>query len=159
MCPSPVALDTNVVLEGHFMRWLRNHHTLKVISPVAYAELAFGYVTRYGTTERLDSMLYKTRIRVEQYKMAQAKQTATYVRELIGATKLAPGTEEFKRAWNKAWRDSAVASQAAISPWRLLTMETNGFPFLGWRAKNPYEFKRQVEQGIEERRELGEEDE
>jgi len=159
MCPSPLALDTNVVLDSHIMHWLRHHHTVKVISPVAYAELAFGYITRLGSTKSLDAMLFKTKIRVEQFEMAEARITGEFVRQLMGGARLAPGTDEFRRAWNKAWRDSAIASHAAFSPWRLLTFERNGFPFLGWRAKNPYDFKSQILSGTEERRDLGEEDE
>lgn len=159
MCPSPVALDTNVVLDGHIMHWLQHHHAVKVISPVAYAELAFGYLTRHGSTKSLDTMLFKSKIRVEQFDMADARVTGDFVRRMLGGTKLTPGTEEFRRAWNKAWRDSAIAAHAAFSPWRLLTFERNGFPFLGWRAKNPYDFKSQVLAGTEERRDLGEDDE
>lgn len=159
MCPSPVALDTNVVLDGSIMHWLQSHHAVKVLPPVAYAELAFGYITRFGSTKRLDAMLYKSHIHVEQFEMAQARTAGDFVRQLMSSSDLRPGTDEFKRAWNKAWRDSAIAAHAALPPWRLLTFERDGFPFLRSRAKNPYDFRRQILEGTEERRDLGEEDE
>lgn len=159
MTPSPIALDTNAVLSPDFMSWLRRHHTQKVLSPIAYAELAYGYYRRHGSTESLDTMLQKNKIRVEQFKAHQGRITAEFVKHLVGTLPRGATPEDYRKAWNEAWRDCAIASQAAYSPWRLLTFERNGFPFLGWRAKNPYEFKDQVEAGTEERRELGEEDE
>jgi hypothetical protein len=151
MCPSYIALDTNAVLDRHFMFWLSHHHTVKVLSPIAYAELAFGYFTRYGDLSRLDTMLGKSKIKIEKFSFAHARRTAEFVRRRVGEIRARPGSEEFKGLWNKAWRDCAIASPVSDPSWRLITFEINGFNFLGSLVKNPYDFKSQVEAGTEER--------
>jgi predicted nucleic acid-binding protein len=109
------------------MKWLEGYHDKKILPPVAYAELAYGFLKRYGTTERLDRALHWADIRIGRMEQLQASQAA----EIAAAIENPDLKENF--------RDYMIAAFATIRPHLLITNDKGNFAFLEERVISPYE--------------------
>ena len=50
----PLVLDANVLLDKTFLKWLEGYHDRKILPAIAYAEIAFAFLKKYDSTEKLD---------------------------------------------------------------------------------------------------------
>ena len=120
-------LDANVVLDRTFMKWLEGYHDRKVLPVIAYAELAFAFLKRYQSTEKLDRALHWADVRVERMERLEGFRTAD-----IAAAIDSPD-------WRRQFRDYAIASHAYFPPHLLVTKDRKNFAFLEARVRDPYE--------------------
>jgi predicted nucleic acid-binding protein len=123
----PLVLDSCAVLDKTFMKWLEGYHERIVLPPVAYAELAYGYLRKYGTTERLDKALYWADVLVERMQYREALHSAEIAAEITN-----PDLKE-------NFRDYMIASFAFFPPHLLITNDKGNFAFLGSRVLGMYE--------------------
>jgi predicted nucleic acid-binding protein len=123
----PLVLDANVILEKSFMKWLEGYHDRKILPVIAYAELAFAYLKRYDSTEKLDRMLRWPDVRVERMEYKQAHLTAEIAHQIE------------KPEWGKHFRDYSIAAYACEAPTLLVTKDKRNFAFLEPRVRDPNE--------------------
>lgn len=109
------------------MRWLEGYHERKVLPPVAYAELAYGYIRKYGSTERLDRALHWADVRVERMEYIHAFHAADIAAAIENPDLL------------HHFRDYMIAAFAFEPPHLLVTNDTGNFAFLLDRVRGPYE--------------------
>jgi predicted nucleic acid-binding protein len=127
----PLVLDANVLLDKTFMKWLEGYHDRKILPPIAYAEIAFAFLKKYDSTEKLDRLLHWPDIRVERMEYRQARLTA----------EIAYRVE--RPDWKKQFRDYSIAAYAFEAPTILVTRDKHNFAFLEPRVKDPYELMRE----------------
>jgi predicted nucleic acid-binding protein len=120
-------LDANVVLDRTFMKWLEGYHDRKVLPVIAYAELAYAFLKKYESTEKLDRALHWADVRVERMDRLEGFRTAE-IAALID-----------RPEWRKQFRDYCIASFAYLAPHLLVTKDQRNFAFLQPRVRDPYQ--------------------
>ena len=123
----PLVLDTNVLLDKTFLKWLEGYHDRKILPAIAYAEIAFAFLKKYGSTEKLDRLLNWPDIRVARMDYREARLTAEIAYRVQNTD------------WRKQFRDYSIAAYAFEAPTVLVTRDKRNFAFLGPRVRDPYE--------------------
>jgi predicted nucleic acid-binding protein len=140
----PIIIDTNVLSDTHFLHWLRMYRAEKIIPPIVYAEYAYHFLVKGRDLSALDRALNAAQIRVgemDKHHSAHGANFAFICRQPYC------GDPSRDIQWLRTWRDSLIASFAAIPPFRMITNNIDDFNFLGERAMTPYEFKEGIENG------------
>jgi predicted nucleic acid-binding protein len=130
----PLVLDTNVLLDKTFLKWLEGYHDRKILPAIAYAEIAYAFLRKYDSTEKLDRLLRWPDIRVERMDYRQARFTA----------EIAYRVE--KPDWRRQFRDYSIAAYAFEAPTVLVRGDKRNFAFLEPRVRDPYELMREFGQ-------------
>lgn len=130
--PVPLVLDTNAVLDSGLMHWLAKYHGRKILPSTAYAELAYGFIRKYGNTQRLDRMLRLADVPVDETNMGHARQAAHF------AVSRAQGRWD-DDDWDKHWRDYLIGAHAALPPHWMVTNNVPDFAFLEDRVISPFD--------------------
>jgi predicted nucleic acid-binding protein len=122
----PLVLDANVILDKTFMKWLEGYHDRKILPVIAYAEVAYVYLRKYGSTDKLDRMLRWPDVRIERMEHRQAYLTAEIASQIENPD------------WRKHFRDYNIAAFAWEAPTLLVTKDRHNFAFLEPRVRDPY---------------------
>jgi predicted nucleic acid-binding protein len=123
----PLVLDANVILEKTFMKWLEGYHDRKLLPVIAYAEVAFVFLRKYGSTDKLDRMLHWPDVRVERMEHRHAHFCADIACQIENPE------------WRKHFRDYSIAAYAFEAPTLLVTRDKRNFAYLEPRVRDPYE--------------------
>lgn len=108
------------------MKWLEGYHDRKVLPVIAYAELAFAFLKKYGSTEKLDRALHWADVRVERMDRLEGFRTADIAASIDNPE------------WRKQFRDYSIAAFAYFAPHILVTKDQKNFAFLQPRVRDPY---------------------
>lgn len=130
----PLVLDTNVLLDKTFLKWLEGYHDRKILPGIAYAEIAFAFLKKYDSTEKLDRLLRWPDIRIERMDYKEARLTAEIAYRVENPD------------WKKHFRDYSIAAHAFDAPAILVTRDKHNFAFLQPRVRDPYELMREYGQ-------------
>jgi predicted nucleic acid-binding protein len=119
----PLVLDTNTLSDTTFLHALREHHVLKLVPAVAYADASVHILNRDGSSRTFDHLLEEAGVEVERFERGHAR-TAAWSGSVM-------------RDFTENARDHMISAHAASPPRVLVTRNVDDFDFLGDRVVTP----------------------
>lgn len=131
--PPKLILDTNVLRDREFIRWLSSeYHGRVVTSPVAYMEYKRQLINNGREPDSLDKMMDKANITVDRFGKSEANVAAAY---MAGKANICPVCNKID------WADTMIFASIGNPPTLLVTYNISDFPSSD-RIKTPDEIRK-----------------
>jgi predicted nucleic acid-binding protein len=116
----PLVLDTCVLRNWDFMKWLESYHAKKVVSSIVYAEFSAQMLKRNMEQSKIKKLLYDAGIEITGFDEDHAQYAALFMAD-------AEDKYYCNACRNTNWNDCLIAAHAPLPPYIFVTDNTRDF--------------------------------